>query len=500
MFSIWNEIISILISFNNLLMMFLGVILGVLLGAIPGLTGIMAIALLLPITFYLEPVPSLLFLLAISKGATFGGSIPAILINTPGTPANSVTAFDGYPLARQGKSIKAMKIALYSSIFADTFSDIMLLVTVGFIASLALKFGPAEFAMLIIFSLTIVVIVSDTSILKGLISAFFGLLIASIGYDPITGIPRFTFGLIGLFEGVPFLPMMVGLFALSEILIEYEKKRSKEFARFLPISDNPEDNRVTKNDVIICSKHVIKAGIIGTLLGIIPGIGPTVSSFVNYAEAKRTAAKPELFGKGSIEGLAASEAGNNAVLGANLIPLLSLGLPGDATAAVLLGAFMVQGLAPGPLLFTKHAPIIYAFILGLIFCNFVNLFIGNLAIKASKIICTINKEYIYLAVLMFCCIGSYSFKNSMFDVKIMFVFGIIGYLMRKFNFSIAALIIAFVLHPIGEQAIRQTLIISGGSWLPLITRPIAILFLALALFSLYFGIKMQTNKKLPSSD
>jgi len=489
---------GLLFSIQNFLSMFLGVSLGVVLGAIPGLTGIMAIALIIPVTYYLSPVSALLLLLAVSKGATYGGSIPAILINAPGTPAAAATAIDGYTLALQGKSTKALKMALYASIIADTFSDVMLLLVAGFLAQLAIKFGPSEYSMLILFSLTMVVVVSGKSLLKGLIAASFGLLLGTIGVDPVAGIPRFDLGFVELYEGLPLIPMVIGIFALAEVFSQFEGDFKKKYNKFLPLSKVPEDNKVTKEEFRICSKHILRASILGTFIGAIPGVGPTVSSFINYSEAKRTSHKPELFGKGSIEGIAAAEAGNNAVCGANLIPLLSLGVPGDATAAVLLGAFMLQGLTPGPLLFEKHAPIMYAFFIGLILCNLVNFFIGNIAIMISRKICDIRKEYILSAIILFCCIGSYSFNNSMFDVKIMFLFGVIGYLMNKFKFPVASLIIAFILQPIAELSIRQSLIISDGSVLPFFTRPISLFFILLTVLSLIFDMKRRKKIKCKS--
>jgi len=371
MFDMFMHGLSLLLSFQNFVAIICGTGLGVLLGAIPGLTGIMAIALIIPFTYHINPITALILLMGVSKGATYGGSISAILINTPGTPAASATALDGYPLARQGKSLKALKMALYASVLADTFSDLILIVVAGYLARMALKFGPPEYAMLIVFSLTIIGAVSGESVVKGMISAAAGLFIGTIGLDPVEGIPRFDFGIVELYEGIPLLPMMIGLFALSEILRQSEEKIvGKIKTVFLPVSEKPEDNRVTGDEMKRCVKPIARASIIGTFLGAIPGIGPTVAAFLSYGETRRTAKDPSSFGRGAIEGVAAAEAGNNAVCGANLIPLLTLGIPGDSTAAVLLGAFMIQGLAPGPLLFQKHGYIVYAFFLGLSSGNF----------------------------------------------------------------------------------------------------------------------------------
>ena len=489
MFDMFMHGLSLLLSFQNFVAIICGTGLGVLLGAIPGLTGIMAIALIIPFTYHINPITALILLMGVSKGATYGGSISAILINTPGTPAASATALDGYPLARQGKSLKALKMALYASVLADTFSDLILIVVAGYLARMALKFGPPEYAMLIVFSLTIIGAVSGESVVKGMISAAAGLFIGTIGLDPVEGIPRFDFGIVELYEGIPLLPMMIGLFALSEILRQSEEKIvGKIKTVFLPVSEKPEDNRVTGDEMKRCVKPIARASIIGTFLGAVPGIGPTVAAFLSYGETRRTAKDPSSFGRGAIEGVAAAEAGNNAVCGANLIPLLTLGIPGDSTAAVLLGAFMIQGLAPGPLLFQKHGYIVYAFFLGLILCNVSNFFLGTIAIKISRKICNISKIMILPIVLILCCVGSYAFNNSLLDVKLMFLFGVIGYFMTKFGFATAPMLIAFILEPIGEQAIRQSLLLSDGSVLIFFTRPIAVAFIALTIFAIIFSI------------
>jgi len=479
----------LLLDFGNLIAIFFGTGLGILLGAIPGLTGIMAIALIIPFTYYLNPVPSLILLLGVSKGAIYAGGIPAILINTPGTPADAATVLDGYPLARQGKALKALKMALYSSFMADFLSDVILIFTVGLLASIALKFGPAEYGMLILFSLTIIAAVSGENAIKGLISAAVGLFLGTIGLDPMEGIPRFDFGMVELYEGIALVPMLIGLFAFSEILRQGEEKIGTMSKRvFLPLSPKPEDNRVTKSDWKRCLQPIARAGIMGTFLGAIPGIGPTVAAFVGYGEAKRVSKNPALFGKGALEGVAASEAANNATSGANLIPLLSLGVPGDVTAAVLLGAFMIQGLTPGPLLFEKHRYIIYAFFMGLILCNFSYLFLGTIAIKIAKKICTISKTMIFPVVLILCCVGSYAMNNSMFDVKIMFFFGILGYFMDKLGFATPPMMIAFILEPIGEMSIRQALVLSQGSISIFFTHPIALGFILLTIIVILLGI------------
>jgi len=488
--------LCLLISFENFVAIFFGVGLGITLGAIPGLSGLMAIALIIPITFYINPTTSIILLIAVSKGSIYAGGIPAILINTPGTPADAATAIDGYPLGLQGKALKALKMALYSSVIADTFSDLVLITVAGYLARIALKFGPPEYGMLIVFSLTIIASVSGRSIMKGLISAAAGLFIATIGLDPVEGIPRFDFGIVELYEGISLLPMMIGLFAFSEVLRQSEEKIvEKKKIVFLPISDKREDNIVTKSDMRRCMRPIFSSALIGTFIGTIPGIGPPVAAFIGYGQAKKHSKNPPPFGEGNIEGVAASEAANNATCGANLIPLLTLGIPGDATAAVLLGAFMLQGLAPGPFLFQKHGPVVYSIFLGLILCNAAYLLLGTIAIKISRKICNVPKTMAIPVILILCCVGSYAINSSLFDVKIMFLFGMVAYFMDKLGFAVPPMIIAFILEPIGEQAIRQSLLISQGNPIIFFTHPIALAFIILTIIFVALSILMGRREK-----
>jgi putative tricarboxylic transport membrane protein len=476
------QALSLLLDPEIFVVIFIGSSLGIFLGAIPGLTGIMAIAIIIPFTYYMDSVPALILLISISKSAIYSGGIPAILLNTPGTPADAATAIDGYQLARRGKGLKAMKMGLYASVIGDTFSDLVLILVAGLLASVALKFGPPEYAMLIVFSLTIIGAVSGKSMMKGLISAGAGLFLATIGLDPMRGTPRFDFGVIEFYGGISLIPMLIGLFALAEVLRQAgsEIVGEKE-VRFLPISDNPDDSRVTKNEMKRCIRPILKSSAIGTFLGAITGIGPTVAAFVSYGEAKRSSKNPPAFGEGNLEGVAASEAGNNATAGANLIPLLTLGVPGDVTAAVLLSAFMLQGLAPGPLLFEKNGHIIYTFFIGLLLCNVAYFFLGTLAIKVSKSLFRVSKRVVLPIVLLLCCVGSYAINNSLFDVGVMLVFGVIGFFMVKFGFTPASMIIAFILEPILERGVRQSLIISQGNPIIFFTQPVAIIFIVLTI-------------------
>ncbi|RKX97556.1 MAG: C4-dicarboxylate ABC transporter permease [Spirochaetes bacterium] len=479
--------ISLMLTFKNIFFALLGITVGIIIGAIPGMTATMATALLVPLTFGMQPIPAIAMLLGVYKGGIYGGSISAILINTPGTPAASATVLDGYPMAQKGQAMKALKMALYASVMADSMSDIILMLVAPPLAAIALRFGPPEVFSLVLFALTIIATVSGASLLKGLIAAAFGILFSTIGMDPIAGTPRFSFGYVDMIKGVGLIPMLIGLFAISEVLIQLEKKISDEIKDIrVKESANPDDNRVTASEMKRCLRTIFRGTGIGTFLGAIPGIGSTLAAFLNYGMAQKASKHPERFGKGEIEGVAAAESGNSAVCGATLIPLLTLGIPGDIVTAVLLGAFMIQGLAPGPLLFKEHSDIIYALFVGLMVCNLGNLVIGSIGIRFFAKVLKVPSRILYPLILILCFVGTFAVNNSLFDVGAMFSFGLIGYIMRKFDYPLAPLLIAFVLGPMIETALRQGLIMSDGSFIIFLQRPISLSFLILTALSIFF--------------
>lgn len=349
--------------------------------------------------------------------------------------------------------------------------------------------GPPEMSSLIIFSLMIITAVAGKSLLKGLIAGVLGLIVGTIGLDPMLGTRRFGFGLMELDEGIALMPMLIGLFAVSEFFINAEKKMTGEQTKLYEISKNPEDNEISGPEWKSCLKIIGLASAIGTILGAIPGIGPSIASFASYAQAKKFSKNPERFGKGAIEGVAAAEAGNNAVVGANLIPLLTLGIPGDIGAAILLGAFMIHGLHPGPLLFVEHTDVIYAIFMSLLLANVFAHVFASLYIKVASKIALVPKWYIFPTVLAFCFVGVYGFNQSIFDVWMAFVFGFIGYVLRKNGFPVAPLLIAFILAPILERAFRQSLLLSNGSLAVFLKSPISLFFLSLTLISIFFLIR-----------
>ncbi len=469
----------------NISAVFTGVTAGIFIGAIPGLTATMSVALLVPLTFKMNPVAGLAMLIGVYKGGIYGGSITAILINTPGTPAAAATALDGYPLAKRGKALKALKMAIYASVIADVFSDIVLILVAAPLAIVALKLGPPELTTLLLLALTIVGLVSGKSLLKGLLVASLGLLFSTVGMDFMTGTLRFAFGSLEMAKGLPLIPVLIGLFAIPEILVQVETKVRGPGSAVLKKSPRTEDNRVSFKELKGCGKTIFRSAIVGTFIGAIPGIGSVISSFISYGMAKRGSKKPQEFGEGSLEGVAAAEAGNNAVCGATLIPLLTLGIPGDSITAVMLGAFLIQGLVPGPELIGQHPAVIYGLFVALIVGNFANLTVAYFGIRIFARIANTSKTLVFPTVSILCIAGSYAVQNSLFDVKTMLFFGVIGYFMRKFAFPIPPFLIAFILGPMVEERLRQSLIISGGSPSIFFTSPISLIFVSITLCTIF---------------
>lgn len=465
----------LILTIPNILGIICGMFFGIIMAAIPGLTGTMGMALIIPLTYTLSPITAFGILVGTYKGCLFGGSIPAILINTPGSPAACVTVFDGYPLAKKGRAGEAMGMALWASVIADGISTVFLIFFAVALSKVALKFGPPEYATLIVFSMTIVAGVSGDSIIKGLIAASLGFILATIGLDPMVSTPRLTFDLISLFDGIPLMVMLIGLFAVSEFMIQAEKIQSGT-QNFIPkFKGTISFAQVRKNLPII-----LRGTCIGTILGAIPGLGSVPASFLSYSEARRKSKNPDNFGKGTLEGIAASESGNNATCGGSMIPLLALGVPGDVTAAVLLGAFLIHGLTPGPTLFTDNAEFVYALFAALLAAIFFLPIVGWICIKLFSLIAKLHQSILFPATGILCTIGVYGFNSNLDDLKIMLIFGVIGYIMRKFSFPLAALLIGFILEPIGEIAIRQSLTLSHGNPIIFINRPISAGFLVLA--------------------
>jgi len=458
MIEVLSQSFALFATLDNALALLVGVLIGTIVGAIPGMTTPMAVALALPFTFALPPVTGILLLLGVYKGGIYGGSITAILINTPGTPAASCTVLDGYPLAKKGEARRALDIALYASCIADFISNISLILFAGYLATFALKFGSAELFTLIVFSLTIIAGVSGNQLLKGFGAACLGLLLATIGLDLIYGTNRFVFDNVQLMSGLTFIPVLIGLFALPEIINFF-------------VSNKTEMKKTTLagtgagwKDLRSCLKSIFRGSAIGVILGAIPGIGGAPAAFMSYSEARRNSKNPDRFGKGELEGVAAAEAGNNGVAGATMIPLLALGIPGDVITAIILGAFMIHGLRPGPLMFQDNLSLIYALFMGIMLSSFYLLLVGKLSIKMIARIADIPKQRLFPIVLVLCVFGAYAVNNTIFDVGVMFLMGALGFAMLKLSIPVAPFLIAFILGPLLEDNFRQSLLLSKGSY------------------------------------
>ena len=431
-------------------------------------------------------------MLGVYKGGIFGGSIPAILIKTPGTPASSATILDGYPLAEKGQAGKALGMALWASCTADLISNLALILFAGWLASFALNFGPPEFFTLILFSLTIIAGVSGESLLRGALSAMFGLLLATVGLDLIYGTQRFTFENPNMMGGLNFIAVLIGLFAIPEIIgMVWNPKADEGKSRALG------NNWVTFQEYRNSFRSIVRGSFIGVFLGSIPGIGAAPSAFLSYSEARRKSKNKENFGKGELEGVAAAEAGNNGVAGATLIPLLALGVPGDVITAIILGAFMVHGLQPGPMMFLINADIIYGLFIGLIVSSVFLFFIGSIAIRGFKYVADIPRSILFPSVMVLCVYGVFAVNNNLFDVGVMFVMGWIGFFMIQYKIPAAPFLIAFILGPLLEDNFRQSMLMSGSSASILFRGPITWFFWLLTSITVFTiaraGIKTRQN-------
>lgn len=482
---------SSILTLNNLSLIFIGTFAGILVGALPGLSTTMGIALCVPFTFGMDPLSGLALLGGIYNGSVYGGSISAVLIRTPGTAASCVTTFDGYPMTEQGKGVLALNVALLSSLFGGVFGVLLLMFIAPPLAKFALSFGPPEYFLVALLGLTIIITLSEENIVKGFIGGLLGVFIATVGFDPIEGMPRYTFGIVELYDGIPLIPALIGLFSFAQIMrLMTQKENAKGTQRPLTGRMFP-----SWDEIKSVKRTLLRSPIIGTIVGILPGAGADIASIVSYSEAKRKSPTPEKFGTGIIEGLVASEASNNAVVGGSLVPLLTLGVPGNAASAVLLGGLLIHGLFPGPFLFTENASIVYGFIVSLLFANIAMLVLGLLGIKVFPLVLKLTNAVLIPVVVILCVAGSYAISNNFVHIVIMILFGLIGYVLEMRNFPLATVILGIILGPMAENGLMQSLVMSRGSWMIFVQRPLSLLLLALTVLSLgYSLIKIQRGR------
>lgn len=462
---------------DTMAMMGVGLALGMFVGALPGFTTVMAMAILLPLSFFLDPLIGIPFLLGVYKGGIYGGSIPAILVSMPGTGAAVATTFDGPALTKKRKARKALEIALFSSVFGDLSSDIVTILFIGPIALVALMIGPPELMAMLFLALIVIAATSTGVFVKGLLMMVVGLFLGMVGQDPIGALSRFTFDIFEFRAGIPLLPLLIGVYALPEILIAIENKATG----FVRQNINArEGGRLTFQEFKSCFRTICRSTMIGTMIGMIPGVGQVVAAFMGYAAAKNASKTPEEFGKGKLEGVAAAEAANNAVNGPTMVPLLTLGIPGDNITVILIGAFIAQGLRPGPQLMVEQGPLVFAILVAMVFANVLFLFIGYFAIPLFARVVTIRKSILLPLTVVFAFAGSYVPRSDPFDLFVLVIFGAFGYLAKKLKFDVTPMVMAFILGTELEYSFGQTLILAQGNLAQYIfvERPItAVIFL-----------------------
>ena len=482
-------------TFQIILLVAAGVALGLVFGSIPGLTATMAVAICLPITYGMDPIAGMSLLMGLYIGGVSGGLIPAILLKLPGTPSSIATTFDGYPMAQRGEPGKAFNYAIVSSFLGGLLSIIVLIMIAPPLGRVALQFGPYEFFAIVIFSLTLIASLSGDSLPKGIMAGLLGIAFAMVGSAPIDAFPRFTYGFTDMNAGFNLLPVLIGLFALSEIFLSAEKKVKKGLNAKL----KKVNYRVSVKEYMAQGWNFLRSSLIGIGIGILPGIGGGTSNIIAYVAAKSSSKKPEEFGKGNPAGVVASESSNNAAVGGALVPLISLGIPGDTVTAMLLGGLVLHGLQPGPLLMQNSGDVVYGIFAALLIANVFMILFLFLGMKGFIRLLSIPQHILYPIILALCVVGAFGVNNRLFDVGALLFFGVLGYLMVKFGFPLTPLVLGFILGPLLETNLRRGLMLSQGDFMPFLTSPIAAVFLLIAAASVIFAIYSNNKKKKGSS-
>ena len=494
-----------LASWDVLLALLIGTAGGMIVGALPGFSAAMGVSLLIPLTYGMNGTAALVMLTAMYTSAIYGGSITAILCHTPGTPASAATAIDGFQLTKQGRGMEAMGVATVSSAIGGTVSAIIMLFVAPALGKFSLKFSVLEYFLLAVFGLTVIASLAGENIVKGLFSGVLGLLLGCVGLDALAGVPRLTMGNLNLEDGINFVPALIGLFSVAQVMsLAYDVHHGKT-GSVIEDEENLKHSRVLppwkETKTLIPTQ--IRSSLVGTIVGIVPAAGAGVSSWICYSLGKRFSKHPEKFGHGAMDGVASCEAGNNAATGGALIPLITLGLPGSSVAAILMGGLMIHGLTPGASMFTKNAPTTYGIMVGFLIAN---ILMGLIGLFAARYIARVSSAPMGLlgpVIVCLCCIGTFAIRNNMFDVLVMLVFGLIGFVLKRCGFAAPPLILGMVLSDICENNWRRTLILAGakgGLFKYFIGRPIAIVLFLLVLVSFLSPIIMNAvSKKAKSS-
>ena len=480
-----------------ILLIFIGNLAGLIFGAIPGLSAFTALAIMLPLTFSMEPVIGISFLMSVYVGGVSGGFISAILLGIPGTPSSIATCFDGHYLARQGKSYRAMGAALLFSFIGGIFSAVVLSTLAPLIGQVALRFSPYEYTAVILLALTTVSALAEGSMIKGLLSCLLGVSLAFVGVDRLSAYTRYTFGFRNLRGGFALVPLLIGLFAVSQVLTNASKRNSitAEQAKLQLVQQKRMKGfGITWKEFVHNLKVAGPAAIIGLVVGILPGIGGNVANLLAYTFAKKTSKHPEEFGKGSIEGIVAPETANNASVGGALIILLTLGIPGDNATSMIMAGFQIHGIAPGPLLFSSGNVLVYAIFAAFIIANIFMLIEGYFGLPVFSKILSVRTEVLLPVVIAFCFVGSYSSNNRIFDIGVMIAFGLLGFIMKRYKYPLAPMVVGFILTPMLEENLRRSLMRSQGSLMPMLQSPIAVVFLLMTLAMLVYTVASETKK------
>lgn len=494
--------LSVALSWNNLLYCFLGVLIGTFLGVIPGIGVLASISLLFPITFHMEPTSALIMLAGIWYGTTYGGSTASVLLNVPGTPTNAVTCLDGYPMTKQGRGGVALLMTTIASLFGGTFGILLLMIASPVIAGYAITFGAPEYFSLMVLGLVAASSISDGSFLKGLMMVTLGIVIGTVGTDIYTGTPRFVFGILELSDGISLIALAMGVFGVAEVISSIGKVRTKDldkksvsFAAMKP----------TKDDMRRSWAPMFRGASIGSFFGTLPGTGPSLAAFVSYAIEKRTSKEPSRFGNGAIEGVAGPESANSSADQTSFIPTLSLGIPGSPTMALMLGALMIHGIAPGPQLMTEEPSLFWGLVMSFWIGNILLVILNVPLIGVWVKVLTVPYHYLFPSVLMFIAIGTYSVNYSVIDIIFVAGFGLMGYFLTLLRYPLAPLILGFVLGPLIEQHFRRAMLISEGSLMTFVERPISLTILILTVLIAGWGFwsslkARQINKELQAAE
>ena len=474
-----------------LLFMFFGTFVGIIFGSAPGLSATMAVALCLPITFGMDAVTSMCLLLALYIGGISGGLISAILLKIPGTPASIATTFDGHPMAERGEARKAMSTGVWFSFLGGFFSLLVLFFISPPLAKIAVGFTPFDYFSVVLFSLTMMAGLSGKSLAKGLLTGLLGLTISFVGSAPIDGLPRFTLGFRQLEGGFNLLPTLIGIFALSEIFATADNLRNVAAAEKVK---NLGDKNLTIREAFSQWKNFLVSSVIGTAIGIMPGVGGGVSNLIAYTVAQKNSKTPEKFGTGIIDGVVASEAANNASIGGAMVPLLSLGIPGDTVTAMLIGGLMIHGISPGPLMFRTQTELVYSIFAALIIAHFLMLVQMLFCNKFFIKLLDVPKSILLPLIFVVCIIGAFGTNSRMFDVWTVLIFGCVGYLLQLFKFPTAPILLGFILGPILEENLRRGLMYSKGSVLPFFTNPVSCIFIIITALTIVIPIIRKYRK------